>query len=212
MLLVAGAETDYRVNYSIPTIVMEGRSAYRSTYYFTPCTSKYCTAIEVAANFNHPETVNLLLKAGGDANTLIKGYLNFKGLLLHEACLLDQPEVVKMLIDGGADVNVKENFTDQEGEYTPLGIAVRLGYETIVKLLVSGNLSGSAGLDTDIIRKARSEYLYRPLAIWKKMTIMQDLGYCTNLDMTAVKYQRDFKRNRKIHAGKLILCVGKMPS
>lgn len=194
MLLVAGAETDYRITYSIPDIGMENTSSY--------------TAIQVAAKFIHPETVRLLLKAGGDANTLIGGYLNFEGHLLHEACILNQPEIVKVLIDGGADLNAKGSFTDPEGEYTPLELAVRSGYETIVKLLVSSNVSGSTGLDTDIIRKARSVCLYGPLAVWKKMAIMQDLGYCTDFDMTTVKYPKDIQAESQDSCWKSYLVLG----
>ena len=61
-------------------------------------------------------------------------YCNYGGTLLHEACVYGHIEVVKLLIDYGADINVLNNRNE-----TALFLSCWEGHYNIVKLLLDNN-------------------------------------------------------------------------
>jgi ankyrin repeat protein len=89
------------------------------------------TALIPAAHHGHPEAVRLLLEAGVAPDHVNK--LGWTALL--EAIVLGDggpvhTEIVKLLVDGGADVNIP----DKDG-VTPLTHAKRRGYTAIAGIL-----------------------------------------------------------------------------
>ncbi|KAF5826828.1 ankyrin repeat-containing domain protein [Dunaliella salina] len=78
-----------------------------------------------------PESVALLLKAGADPNSIIKG----NATALHVAAVSsNQPaaaKIISMLLEAGADPNVK----DGEG-HTPLVNAALSEHQELTKLLL----------------------------------------------------------------------------
>jgi ankyrin repeat protein len=93
------------------------------------------TALVPAAPHGHPEAVKLLLEAGVAPDHVNK--LGWTALL--EAIILGDggpvhTEIVKLLVDGGADVNIADN----DG-VTPLTHARRRGYTAIAEILQSAN-------------------------------------------------------------------------
>jgi ankyrin repeat protein len=90
------------------------------------------TALIPAAHHGHPEAVKLLLEAGVAPDHVNK--LGWTALL--EAIILGDggptyTEIVKLLVDGGADVNI----ADKDG-VTPLAHARKQGYTAIVAILL----------------------------------------------------------------------------
>ena len=93
------------------------------------------TALIPAAHYGHPEAVRILLEAGVAPDHINK--LGWTALL--EAIVLGDggpahTEIVKLLVDGGADVNI----ADKDG-VTPLTHAKRRGYKKIVEILAAAN-------------------------------------------------------------------------
>jgi hypothetical protein len=95
-----------------------------------------------AVGYAGSEMVLLLVNAGADVNDLVTvsllfseedGLRNVRGhRVLVLAILLNKPEIVRLLIDGGADVS----RTDLFGLWTPLAVARTLGNrEEIVRIL-----------------------------------------------------------------------------
>ncbi|KAK8246888.1 ankyrin repeat protein, partial [Phyllosticta capitalensis] len=77
------------------------------------------------------EILRLLLYAGADPNTQDYGGYTLMHLAIDYANI---DELVKMLLDKGADINMKNNW----GE-TPLYGAAARGYEESVRALLNGN-------------------------------------------------------------------------
>ena len=81
----------------------------------------------LAVYFNNYMAVDILLKHGADV-----GHLNIsKNLQLHECVVKGQFSVLRLLIDSGCDINVRNN----KGQ-TPLYLAVKNKHKHIVKYLL----------------------------------------------------------------------------
>jgi hypothetical protein len=105
---------------------------------------KYC--LGRATDFEYPRHIALLLAAGADPNFRV----NWDGerTQLHKAVYLDRSvEIIRMLVDGGGDVNA----VDQRG-ISVLRSAVRNGNEQVVALLRSRGAVDPNVTDTDARR------------------------------------------------------------
>jgi uncharacterized protein len=86
----------------------------------------------LAAYFRHPDTARLLLDRGADQNRAGMGAM--KVTALHAAVSSGQTEIVRWLLDAGADVNAR-----QQMDYTPLmGAAANARIDIIELLLARG--------------------------------------------------------------------------
>ena len=201
VLLSAGADTGHRLKNPLlePT--------HQSSLIDDPklVTVVCYTAVEAAVFQGNAEALRLLLQAGGDANlstdlSSIMGDPSSHCVVLHTACLLGHTAVVRVLLDHGADMHVqgkvgKYIYDDAHGkavehqyDITPLEVALRLGHGSIVKLLVSSDTQIKTGAGLHNTRKARSDLLNGSFSNWQKMTLMQALGHCTDIDISTVKY------------------------
>jgi ankyrin repeat protein len=84
--------------------------------------------LALATFFGHPEAVNLLLKAGAEVNAAARNSL--KVAPLHAACASAQIESARMLLQAGADPNVR-----QQQDFTPVHSAAA-GHVQLVRLLL----------------------------------------------------------------------------
>jgi len=84
----------------------------------------------LAAFFGHRAIVEFLLKNGADVNAAARNVQ--KVTALHGAVARRDVEIVKMLLEGGADANAK-----QERGFAPLHDAAANGHLALVQLLVS---------------------------------------------------------------------------
>lgn len=182
-LLVAGDEISYRLDHG-----MHCTRTKENGLMLNICLIKNHTAIEAAATFNHPDVVCLLLIAGADANTRSSGLLRFEGTLLHETCLHGHTEMVRVLIEGGAEVCARGVFAGHEKIYTPLDIVVHHGYKSIVTLLLSQVVSYGPGITSSSLHKARLDCLHGTMSTWNKMSMMHALGSCMDFEMTTTRY------------------------
>ena len=87
----------------------------------------YPHAIMMAAQGGHPGLVQFLMENGR-----ITQPSRLRKLLLRRACHYGQEQVVRMMLDSGANVNVHDGMTG-----TPLHIAAHHGYEKVVRLLLA---------------------------------------------------------------------------
>lgn len=85
------------------------------------------TALGCAAKKGHLSAVEALLEAGADINT---HYDPYGASALITAAYFNRPEVLKLLISKGADVNAKNNWGD-----TALSFSKQLRYSEIQKIL-----------------------------------------------------------------------------
>ena len=86
----------------------------------------------LAAYFKHRDTVRMLLDLGADVQQAAAN--GAKVTALHAAVSSNQPEIVRWLIDAGADVNAR-----QQMDYTPLmGAAANARLDIIDMLLAHG--------------------------------------------------------------------------
>ena len=122
------------------------------------CNSRY-TPLHIAADRGHVEVIRFLASEGADVSSInnigttpLEGAICFKHIdavrvlvdecgvgvnsknrqgetALHRAALMGQVEIVKFLIDRGADLTIKCN----EGR-TPLDVAERKGNSEIIRL------------------------------------------------------------------------------
>jgi ankyrin repeat protein len=95
-------------------------------------------ALSQAITRRHIETVKLLIAAQANVNARY-GYSN-NNTPLREAILVDQPEIVKLLIDAKVDVN--EHSADDN---TPLIYAIKEKRLEIVKLLLAAGANVNSG-------------------------------------------------------------------
>lgn len=86
----------------------------------------------LAAYFKHPDTVHMLLDLGADVHQAASN--GTKVTALHAAVSSNQPQVVRWLIEAGADVNAR-----QQMDYTPLmGAAANARHDILEMLLAHG--------------------------------------------------------------------------
>ena len=86
----------------------------------------------LAAYFKHPETVRMLLDLGADVHQAANNPAKVQAL--HAAVSSNQTQIVRWLIDAGADVNAR-----QQMDYTPLmGAAANARLEILDLLLAHG--------------------------------------------------------------------------
>ena len=110
---------------------------------------RWGTPLEMAVQEGHVEAIDLLVNNGasvnhiGDRGTLLEQTCD----TLQKACDIGNPESVRKLISGGADVNLK-------GRRTPLEAAALFGRLEIVQALVDSgadvNLKGKWGTPVDM--------------------------------------------------------------
>jgi|GEM_PF-6062395 len=74
------------------------------------------------------QSVKSLIKSGADTN-----FNDGRGMPLHAAVALDQPDIIELLLNAGSDINALETFQNA----TPLHMAVFRNNVSVVKLLVS---------------------------------------------------------------------------
>ena len=102
------------------------------------------TELLVGSAFGYVPLVQKLIDEGHDVNETDKNCSNHKAAL-HYASSENKPEVVKILIDSGADVNIKDDYTST----APLHISASNGYTRVTQLLLENgaevDLKGSEG-------------------------------------------------------------------
>ncbi|GFS44601.1 ankyrin-3 [Nephila pilipes] len=90
------------------------------------------SAIELALQRNHFEVVKIMLQNLGENITDRKRKAS---ILLHEAALRGSLEIIKYLVDNGADVNTKNHAGAK-----PVHIAAAKGYKDIVEYFLSSDI------------------------------------------------------------------------
>ena len=102
------------------------------------------TKLQVASAFGYVPLVQKLINEGHDVNEADKNYSNHKAAL-HYVSSENKPEVVKILIDAGADVNIKDDYTST----APLHTSASNGYTKVTQLLLENgaevDIKGSEG-------------------------------------------------------------------
>lgn len=81
--------------------------------------------LQIASFWNRSNIVKHLLKIGANVNAKLNQ------TALHQACQQGHVEIVKILLDNGADVNIKSD----ENEKTPQDLALAMGHEHVVTLI-----------------------------------------------------------------------------
>jgi uncharacterized protein len=98
--------------------------------------------VGLAAFFSHRDTVEFLLGAGANVNQAARNKMNVAAI--HAASAAGRPDIVRLLIEHGADVNARQ----QDG-FTPLHEAALTGQIELVKLLLDNgavvNLESDSG-------------------------------------------------------------------
>lgn len=85
------------------------------------------TAVSLASDQGHYETVYILLKAGADINAMSKHSFT----PIYNACYMGHSDIVWLLLANGADMNKGR----MEGRFTCSQIASRRGHTEVVKIL-----------------------------------------------------------------------------
>ncbi len=100
------------------------------------CDSRGYTALMEASGRNYLQIVKLLLQAKADVNHRAKDTFTALTFALSAQANVDNKEVLLLLIDAGADVNItyKSNSFFSEDGITPLMVAAAKGYEKVVEL------------------------------------------------------------------------------
>jgi hypothetical protein len=116
------------------------------------------SALWEAVNMKNPEMVDMLLKAGADANI---GHVSGGGPLLRAAAL-GQEDIVQRLLDGGADLHER----DSQG-LTALQHAMGGGHVNVAQLLLARGASSSGLLydgetSADVVLTDASPKMFSP--------------------------------------------------
>ena len=85
--------------------------------------------IGLAAFFGHPSTAHILVDAGADVGAVARNEMRVQPL--HAAAAAKQIEIVRLLLDSGADPNAR-----QQAGYTALMECARGGRDDMVRLLL----------------------------------------------------------------------------
>ncbi len=88
------------------------------------------TALHFAAFFRQPEATRLLVERGADLETVASTFGNVTPL--HSACASGERESARILLEAGANPNVR-----QQGGFTPLHAAAQNGDEELARLLLA---------------------------------------------------------------------------
>jgi len=87
------------------------------------------TPLQLASFFGQPAAAALLLERGAETNAVAKNPMRVSAL--HSAAAAREPEIVRMLLDNGADPNAQ-----QEGGFTALQAAAQHGDRDLAELLL----------------------------------------------------------------------------
>jgi ankyrin repeat protein len=88
------------------------------------------TPVGLAAFFGHPSTARLLVDAGADVGAVARNEMKVQPL--HAAAAAKEIDIVRMLLERGADANAR-----QQAGYTALMECARGGREDMVSLLLA---------------------------------------------------------------------------
>ena len=95
----------------------------------------------LACENNSPDIVRMLLGAGANINTVLKGYRYIYGTALIAACSEGYLEIAKLLLVSGAEVNLAAEGSSGK---LPLRAACRYGHLDIAKLLLESGADVNA--------------------------------------------------------------------
>lgn len=101
------------------------------------------TPLHLAAHYGHPETVAILLHNNTPVN--IRSANQMANTPLHAALAGRRADVVKILVDAGADVNAR-----QHGGWVPLHSAAANGDRAMVDLLIARGADRNAVNDAGV--------------------------------------------------------------
>ncbi len=101
------------------------------------------TSLHLAAFFGHREIINLFLDNGATIDVPSKSSASYGNSPLQAAIAMSRYEIVKLLLDRGANVN----FVQQPGGNTPLHIAASRNDVSIVRLLIDNGANKQAITD-----------------------------------------------------------------
>jgi uncharacterized protein len=99
------------------------------------------TALHLAAFFRSADAAELLIKAGGDVNSIAPGFGNVTPL--HSAAAGHETRIVEALLKAGADPNLRQN-----GGWTPLHETAMSGNIEGTRLLLAHGADASLTNDT----------------------------------------------------------------
>jgi ankyrin repeat protein len=145
------------------------------------------TALHLAAFSGHNAVVRLLLEHGIDIHTRSDTKVDGEWLhlprtewaALHWAIVSCNEEVVQLLLDRGADIHetCQVNLNSIKCRLTPLQLAVLLGYDKIIRLLISNK--------AEVITKGTTDLDIR-LNIKTEGQTDKDVTLRTRIDLTAL--------------------------
>ena len=98
------------------------------------------TALHFAAFFRQPAATRLLVERGADLEAVASTFGNVTPL--HSACASGERESARILLEAGADPNVR-----QQGGFTPLHAAAQNGDEELARLLLARGADPEAATD-----------------------------------------------------------------